>query len=104
MPYGLQTVRQEPADLSRDEPSVARTCCGRLRLGAVAGGSHAHVWGDLGVRLGSDAINLLQFLNPAEPPVLLPPGENSLGGDRPDPWQLFELRLVGAVQIERRRG
>jgi hypothetical protein len=89
MPYGLQTIRQQPADLSGDEPSVALTCCLRLREGGVAGSSHSHVWRDLGVRLGSDAIDLLQFLDPAEPLVLLPPGENRLGGDRPDSRQLF---------------
>ena len=88
-PYGLQTVRQQPADLSGDEPSVARTCRARLRQCGVAGSSHTHVWSDLGVRLGSDAINLLQFLDPAEPSVLLPPGENRLGSDRPDSRQLF---------------
>ena len=84
VPYGRQT-----ADPSAEEPSVARPCCARLRQCGVAEDSHSHVRGDLGVGLGSDAINLLQFLNPAEPPVLLPPGENRLGSDRSDSGQLF---------------
>ena len=60
VPYGLQAVRRQAADLPGDEPSVASTLLlhGRHKA-AVAGVSHSHVWGDLGVRLGSDAINLL---------------------------------------------
>ena len=33
--------------------------------------------------------------------MLLSPGENRLGSDRPNLWQLFKLGLIGTVQIER---
>jgi hypothetical protein len=63
--------------------------------------SHPHVRRYLAVGLRSDAVYLLQLLDPSEPAMLLAPGENRLGSDRPDLWQLLELGLVGTVQIER---
>ena len=67
--------------------------------------SHPDVRGDLRVRFGSDAVHLLQLLDPTEPPVLLSPRENGLGSYRPHPGQLLKLRLAGMVQIKRpRRG
>ena len=88
-PRALVLYGRRTANPSAEEASVPQPCCARLRQGGVAGGSHSHVRGDLGVRLGSDAINLLQFLDPAEPVVLLPPGDNRLGSDGPDSRQLL---------------
>jgi hypothetical protein len=61
--------------------------------------SHPHVRRYLGVRLRSNAIYLLQFLDPTEPSVLLPPRENRLCGDWSDPGQFLELGLIRTVQI-----
>ncbi len=69
----------------------------------MSGSSHPDGRGDLCVRFGSDAVHLLQFLDSTEPPVLLSPRENGLGGYRPYPGQLLELRLAGMVQIKRPR-
>src|SRR4029453_9134191 len=62
--------------------------------------SHPHVRRYVAVGLRSDAVYLLQLLDPSEPVMLLAPGENRLGSDRPALWQLLELGLVVQGQIE----
>jgi hypothetical protein len=59
------------------------------------------VWRYLGVCLRSDAVHLLQLLDPGEPAMLLSPGENRLGSDRSNLRKLLKLRFAGTVQIER---
>ena len=66
--------------------------------------SHADMGGELGVRLRSDPVDLLQFLDAGEPAVLGPPGEDPLGRDRADSGQGVEIGDRGRVQVDDAHG